>query len=172
MMLPEISYSELFNTIYKGYLRKLALRAKVTFEDAEQEAKLLCWSVVVGQSTFDPTKGSAAAFVINSLEHWAQSQSCSGYMIDDYKEPDFVEQLANDCEDQFSNPLAILVAREEEAARLTLERFVNRQRSIEDTLFVKGVSVREIAKFMGSSKSSVYERIAAKHKDFLEGESK
>lgn len=159
-----ITYQELFSGLYQGYLRKLAQRTKMAIEDVEQEARLLCWSVVVGKTTFDPERGSAIAYVISYLDKWADNQSCQSYLVDDSKDQEIVEYLIDSAEAEGANPLEALIAKEVEARKSAVATAIRKKLSLEEALWFKGMSFRDITKVTGSGKSQVHSRITTKFK--------
>ena len=159
-----ITYQELFSGLYQGYLRKLAQRTKMSLEDVEQEARLLCWSVVVGKSTFDPERGSAIAYVISYLDKWAANESCRSYLGDDSKDQEVVEYLIESAEAEGANPLEAMMAKELEARKSAVATAMRKKLSLEEALWFKGMSFRDISEVTGAGKSQVHSRITTKFK--------
>ncbi len=159
-----LSYQELFSGLYQGYLRKLAQRTKMALEDVEQEARLLCWSVVVGKTTFDPARGSAIAYVISYLDKWAANESCQSYLVDDSKDQEVVEYLIESAQAEGANPLEQLLAAEHDVRKQEVAAAVCENLSLEDVLWFKGMSFRDISEVTGASKSQVHSRITTKFK--------
>lgn len=163
-ILKMISYQELVSGLYQGYLQKLAQKTKMALEDVEQEARLLCWSVVVGKTSFDATRGSAIAYVICYLDKWADGQACQAYLVDDSKEREVVDYLIDSAEAEGANPLDALMTKELEAKKSAVAVAMRRKLSLEETLWLKGMSYRDIAQVSGAGKSQVHSRIATKFK--------
>lgn len=159
-----ITYQELFSGLYQGYLRKLAQRTKMSLEDVEQEARLLCWSVVVGKSTFDPERGSAIAYVISYLDKWAANESCQSYLVDDSKDQEVVEYLIESAEAEGANPLEAMMAKELETRKSAVATAMRKKLSLEEALWFKGMPFRDISEVTGAGKSQVHSRITTKFK--------
>ncbi len=159
-----ISYQELVDSLYQGYLRKLAQRTKLALEDVEQEARLLCWSVVVGKTTYDPSRGSAIAYVISYLDKWAANQACQSYLVDDSKDQEVIEYLIDSAEADGANPLDVLMSQELEIRKSAVARAMRKKLSLEDALWLKGMSYRDISQITGAGKSQVHSRISSKFK--------
>lgn len=154
------SYSELYKLLSQKDLSRVARKARVDVDDVRQEARLLCWSMATGQSTFDESKGSPRQYIMGCLwglaehEHFHAHQAAS-------EATDF---LLDALEDEGSNPLEKLLEKEAiKAGRHLPDTFqFTAKMSLEETLWFSGIPFAAISEFTGIGKTTLHKRITKK----------
>jgi hypothetical protein len=112
-------WNDLFNNLNKADFKRIERHSSLTLIDIEQEARLICWQIVSGNTQFDSTKGSIQAFIMGKL--WGLSyrnplNNCS-LPVDNQTEEmnvenliDYIQQRQNESTD---DPLSQLIERED-----------------------------------------------------------
>lgn len=79
--------ASLYMQLDAGELISVARNSILGLEDVQQEARLICWTVAIGESDFDPTRGSVRQFVMGRL--WGlKKRYALGVSLDSEEEND------------------------------------------------------------------------------------
>ena len=154
------NYSELYKLLTQADLSRVARKARMDVEDVRQEARLLCWSMATGQSTYNELKGTPKQYIMGCLwglaehEHFHAHQEAS-------EATDF---LMETLEDEGSNPLEkILAAEEIKAGRhMPDASHFTPSMTLEEMLWFSGMPYTSISEFTGVGKTTAFKRISKK----------
>ncbi|MEJ2673873.1 MAG: hypothetical protein P8011_01560 [Acidihalobacter sp.] len=74
--------AQLYAQLDESELASVARKSILALDDIKQEARLICWSIGLGQSDFDPSQGSVRQYVMGRL--WGLSKRYApGISLDD-----------------------------------------------------------------------------------------
>ncbi|MBU3640962.1 hypothetical protein [Polynucleobacter sp. Fuers-14] len=153
-------YLELYQSLSQLDLSRVARKARTDIDDVRQEARLLCWSIASGTSSFCREKGSQKQYIMGCLwglakhEHFQSQQAAN-------ETTDFILETL---EDVSPTPLEKLLELEDikagcylpETAQLTANM------SLEESLWFSGMSFAAISKYTGIGKTTLHKRITQK----------
>jgi hypothetical protein len=154
------SYSELYKLLTQNDLARVARKARMDVEDVRQEARLLCWSMATGQSTYNEQKGTPKQYIMGCLwglaehEHFHAHQEAS----------EATDYLMESLEDEGSNPLEKILAAEEIRAGRHMpdvSHFTSSM-TLEEILWFSGMPYAAISEFTGVGKTTAFKRISKK----------
>lgn len=154
------NYSELYKLLTQADLSRVARKARMDVEDVRQEARLLCWSMATGQSTYNDQKGAPKQYIMGCLwglaehEHFHAHQEAS----------EATDYLMETLEDEGSNPLEkILAAEEIKAGRhMPDASHFTPSMTLEEMLWFSGMPYTSISEFTGVGKTTAFKRISKK----------
>jgi DNA-directed RNA polymerase specialized sigma24 family protein len=153
-------YSELYKLLTQNDLARVARKARMDVEDVRQEARLLCWSMATGQSTYKEQKGTPKQYIMGCLWGLAEHEHFHAHQ----EATEATDYLMEALEDEGSNPLEKLLALEEikagrhmpDATQFTFNM------TLEETLWFSGMSYAAISEFTGVGKTTAFKRISKK----------
>ncbi|MBU3595111.1 hypothetical protein ICN10_01700 [Polynucleobacter sp. 86C-FISCH] len=153
-------YSELYKLLTQTDLARVARKARMDIDDVRQEARLLCWSMATGQSTYNEQKGTPKQYIMGCLwgladhEHFHAHQEAN----------EATDHLMEIMEDEGSNPLEKLL----EDEKLKTGHYLpdstqfTAAMTLEEMLWFSGASYAAISEFTGIGKTTVFKRISKK----------
>ena len=154
------SYSELYKLLSQKDLSRVARKARVDLEDVRQEARLLCWSMATGQSTFNASKGSPRQYIMGCLWGLAEHEHFHAHQ----EATESTDFLLDSLEDECSNPLEKLLEVEDVKAgrHMPDTKLLTKNMTLEEMLWFSGMPFAAISEFTGIGKTTLHNRITRK----------
>ncbi|KXW56451.1 hypothetical protein LHV13_03290 [Ferrovum sp. PN-J185] len=132
-------WNDLFNSLNKADFKRIERYSSLSLNDIEQEARLICWQIVKGDTLFDPSQGSVQAFIMGKL--WGLSyrnpiSHCSlstDSEVEEINKENIIDYLQHHQQESVNDPLSQLIEVEDnrqlelyqQHIRLTTQNLLN-----------------------------------------------